>query len=103
MLTLEVALFCLGVARKGGLWLLVFQLVENLPVRDVADLEVLLDQLAVLVAHAALAVGHQSIAGTVGLADIAVDARPAFAALALSVASSWRPVLAICQRAAQRL
>jgi hypothetical protein len=73
-LTLKVALLRLGVARKGRLRFLVFQRVEDLPVGDVADLEVLLDQLTVLVADTALAVRHHGVAGIVSLADIAVDA-----------------------------
>jgi hypothetical protein len=73
-LTLEVALLTLGVAREGRLRFLLLQRVEDLPVRDVADLEVLFDQLAILVAHSALPIRHHSIAGVVCLAYVAVDA-----------------------------
>ena len=73
-LALEIALFRLCIAGEGGLRLLLLQLVENLLVGDVADLEVLLDQLAVLVADSAFAIRHHGVAGIVGLADIAVDA-----------------------------
>lgn len=100
--TLEVALVGLGVAGKGGLGLLVLELVEDLPVGDVTHLEVLLDQLAVLVAHSALAIGHQRVAGVVGLADIAVDAGPTVLALALCFGPAWCSFFAVCKRAAQR-
>jgi hypothetical protein len=73
-LTLEIAFLRLGVAREGRLGFLVLECVEDLPVGDVADLEVLLDQLAVLVADSAFAIRHHGVAGIVGLADIAVDA-----------------------------
>lgn len=101
MLTLKVALVGLGVAREGGLGLLVLELVEDLPVGDVAHLVVLLDQLAFLEADATLALGHHGVAGLVRLADIAVDASPAVVAVA-RVAASWGPVpVAIRQRATQ--
>ena len=74
MLTLEITLFCLGVARESRLRLLVLQCIEDLPVRDVAYLEVLLDQLAILVAHTALAIWHHSITSVVRRAHVAVDA-----------------------------
>lgn len=76
-LTLEVAFLRLGIAREGRLRFLLLQRVEDLSVGDVADLEVLLDQLAVLVADTALSIRHHGVAGIVGLADVAVDARPA--------------------------
>jgi hypothetical protein len=82
------------------LWLLLFELVEDLAVRDVAHLVVLSDELALLVAHTILPVGHHGVAGGVCLADIGVDARPAIFALALLVAASWCPVLAICNHVA---
>ena len=77
-LTLKVTLFGLGVARKGGLRLLLLQGIEDLSVGNVTDLEVFLDQLAVLVADSTLAIGHHGVASIVGLADVAVDARPTF-------------------------
>lgn len=102
MLTLEVALVGVCIARESGLGLLVLELVEDLPVGDVAHLVVLLDQLALLEADATLALGHHGVAGLVGLADIAVDASPAVFAVA-RVATSWSPVaVAVRQRATQR-
>jgi hypothetical protein len=73
-LTLKIALCRLLVTGERGLRFLVLELVENLPVCDVAHLKVLLDQLAVLVAHTTLSVWDHSIAGVVRLADVAVDA-----------------------------
>lgn len=103
LLTLEVALFCFRVAREGPLRFLVLELIEDLPVGDIAHLEVLLDQLAFLVAHAALPIGHHSIASVVCFADVAVETRPAVSTLAIPVASSWCSVLALWQRATQWL
>lgn len=77
-LTLKVTLFGLGVARKSGLGLLLLQSIEDLSVGNVTDLEVFLDQLAVLVADSALTIRHHGVASIVGLADVAVDTRPAF-------------------------
>jgi hypothetical protein len=87
--TLEVTLLSLGVAREGRLRLLLLQGIQDLSVRDVADLEVLLDQLPILVAHSAFLIWHHSIAGIVRLANIAVDAGPALRAFTLLRASSW--------------
>jgi hypothetical protein len=85
---LEVALARLLVAREGRLRLLVLELVEDLAVRDVTHLEVLMHELAVLEANTALAIGHQSITGLIGLAHIAVDALPpVFAITRLRTAS----------------
>jgi hypothetical protein len=88
-LTLKIALFCLGVTRESCLRLLVLQLIQNLLVRDIADLEVLLDQLPILVADATLAFRHHSVASIVCSTDVAVDAAPALVALALFLAASW--------------
>lgn len=73
VLTLEVALVGLGIAGKRSLGLLVLQRVENLPVGDVAHLEVLLDKLAILVADAALAIRHHGATSVVCFANIAID------------------------------
>lgn len=101
--TLKVTVLGFGIAREGGLRLLVLQGIEDLSVGDVADLEVLLDQLASLVAHSALVVWHHGVASIVGLTDITVDARPAFFALAFPCTASWGPVLAIRQSTTQGL
>jgi hypothetical protein len=87
-LTLEIALLCLGVTREGRLRLLVLQLVQDLLVRDVTDLEVFLDQSAILVADAAFAFRHHGVAGVIRLAYIAVDASPAVITLAFLLTSS---------------
>ena len=77
------------------MWFLLFQLVQYLLVCNIANLEVLLDELAMLVADSTFAIWHPSIAGVIGLAYIAVDARPAFLAIALLLAPSWRAVLSV--------
>jgi hypothetical protein len=87
-LTLEVALFCLGVARESCLRLLLLQLIQDLLVRDVADLEVLLHQLPILVADATFAFRHHSVTSVICLTDIAIDAAPAFVTLALLLTAS---------------
>jgi hypothetical protein len=51
-------------------------------VGDFADLVIVLDELAVLVADTAASRLHQSIAGLVRCADVAVDTGPAFIAFA---------------------
>jgi hypothetical protein len=96
-LTLEVALFGLGITRESRLWLLLLQLIQDLFVGDIADLEVLLDQLPILVADATFAVGHHGVAGIVCLTDIAVDAGPTIVTLAFLLAASRRPVFAFRQ------
>lgn len=88
MLTLEVAFVRLSIAREGRLRLLVLQLVQDLLVCDVADLEVLLDQLSILVAYATFAFGHHGVAGVIRLAHIAVNARPTIVAPALLLSAS---------------
>jgi hypothetical protein len=92
---LEIALGSLLVAGKGGLGLLVLELIEDLPVCNVAHLEVLLDELAVLVANTTLAVWHHGVACVVRFADIAIDACPTIATLALLLAASWCAILSV--------
>jgi hypothetical protein len=77
MLTLEVALFGLSIAGEGRLRFLLLQSVKDLSVRDVADLEVLFDQLTILIAHSPLFIRHHGVAGIVRLANVAVDSCPA--------------------------
>jgi hypothetical protein len=99
---LEVAFFSFRVARKGGLRLLVLQCIENLLIRDVTHLVVLLDQLSLLEANATLSTWDESVTCLVRLADVAVDATPSFAAFA-TVSASWCPIaISIGQRATQR-
>lgn len=86
-LTLEIALFCFSITRECRLRLLVLQLIQDLLVRDIADLEVLFDQLPVLVADATLAFRHHGVTSVICLTDIAVDATPAFVALAFLLAA----------------
>jgi len=99
---LKVAFCSFRIAAKRRLGLLVFESVQDLAIRDVTYLVILLLHDSLPVTDAIFALGHQSVTGIVGLAHITVDARPAVLALA-AVAFSWQSVLAICQRATQRL
>ena len=96
---MEVAKGVLPLAAKGGLGDLSVEHRQDLLVRDVAHLMVLVDDLAVLVADAAIAGLHESIAGVVLGANVAVDAGPSIVAVA-GVAGSHGPILASGQRAA---
>jgi hypothetical protein len=100
--TLEGALFAVGVAGEGGLGLLLLELIENLAVGDVAHLVVLIDDQALAVTDATLALGHHGVAGVVCLANIAVYTLPALFALAV-VALARQSVMSIGQRTTQRL
>lgn len=100
-LTLEVALFSLGVAREGGLWLLLLQLIENLAVCDIAHLVVLIHQQTLPVADSIHSLGHHGAACIVRLADIAVYALPSLFTLAV-MTLAWEAILAICKRTAKR-
>ena len=72
------------------------ELVEDLLVRDVADLVVLLDEGAVGVADATLLLGHHGVARVVRLAHVAVDALPAVLALARLLPAAGRAVAYCC-------
>jgi hypothetical protein len=98
---LEIALFCLHVAREGGLGYLVLELVQNLSVCDVTHLKVLAHELSSLEANTALRFWHQRITRLICLASIAIDARPSFLALAFLLATPWASVLAVWQRPAK--
>ena len=67
--TLKAALGLLGVAGESHLRLLLLELVNNLPVGDVAHLMVFLDDEPLLVANPTLAVRHHRIASIVCLTD----------------------------------
>lgn len=97
ILTLEVASRILLVASECDLWNFLFQKISNLPVCNLADLVILLDNFSILVAHTASALWHQCVASFVGLADVAIDSTPSFVALAVLVCSKWT-ILSICQR-----
>lgn len=101
ILTLEVTSFIFGFARKRHLWLLVLQLIQNLSIRDIAHLVVLIHNNPLLVADTTFAFGHECIAGLIRLAYIAVDPFPAFIAFAVSTFPR-RSVIPICQRTTKR-
>lgn len=100
LLTLEVTCLLLGIARKGNLGLLLLQLVQNLPVGNIAHLMIFFHDNSFLVAGAIFSLWHQSVACTVRFANIAVDPAPTVFTFAL-VAFPHRPVLALSKRAAQ--
>lgn len=102
-LTLKVTFFRLRITRKGCLGLLLLELVEDFPVRNIAHLEVLLDELSLLEAHASLPIRHHRIASVVRLAHIAVYSTPSIFALTRLIPSSWCSVSAVRQRATERL
>lgn len=83
LLTLEITVFFLRLAGKGGLGLLCAEELADARVCNVADLVVMLDDLAVLVADTAIACGHEGIAYIVLGADVAVDTGPALVTAAL--------------------
>ena len=99
--TLKVAVRRVIVARKGNLRLLPLELLQDLLVRDVALLVVLVNNQPPFVANPAFNVWHQGIASAVGLADIAIYALPTMIAVAGRAFPGW-PLVAHGQRAAQR-
>lgn len=96
---LEVTGRILCFAGKCDFRTLLPQEAGNLLVGNVADLVVVLDDLAVLVAYSTLPWFHQGIACLVVGANIAVDAGPAFVALTVT-AISHLAILATSKRAA---
>lgn len=81
---------------------LLLELVKNLAIGDVAHLVVLVDDQALTITDATLALRHHGVAGVVCLADVAVYTLPALFALAV-VALARQSVVSIGQRATQRL
>lgn len=100
--TLKVALFALSIAGESSLRLLFLELVEDLAIRDVADLIVFIDDQTLAITDTALAFGHHGITSIVCLADIAVYTLPAFIALAV-VALTRQSVVSFGQRTTQWL
>lgn len=98
LLTLKVASGSGFSASKSNLRTLVPKQARDLLVGDLADLVVVLNHLAVLVAYTARASLHQSIAGFVFGADIAVDAGPTPITLA-SATRAHRSIPATSKRA----
>jgi len=75
-LTLEVTLCRLILTREGRLRLLWLDGIQDLPIRDITHLEVLLLHQALLVTHSVLPLWHQRITCIICLADIAIYATP---------------------------
>ena len=101
-LTLEVAGLMLSVARECDLRDLLLELIPDFPIRDVAHLMILFHHPEFFITDAPFPIWHEGITCLVRRADITVYAFPSLITLALSF-PSWRSVLPLCQRVAQRL
>lgn len=102
--TLEVTCGIILITRESSLGFLFLKLIEDLAVRDIADLVVLLDELALLEAnatfsHTVLVLGHHSVTRLIGGAYIAVDAFPAIFTLTSLIPTSGSSVASVGQRA----
>jgi uncharacterized membrane protein len=75
------------IAGECSLWLLPIQNFHDLPIRHIAHLIVLLDNIAALITNATFALWHQCITYLIGFADIAIDTSPAFVTLAVLILS----------------
>lgn len=96
--TLEIASLFLCIACECHFWALLSQKSGDLLVGNVADLMILVDNLAVGVADAAITSRGHDIADFVGCAHVAVDTGPAVVAFAVAATTLW-PILALRQRA----
>jgi hypothetical protein len=99
---LEVAFSSIVVARKGNLGYLFLELLQDLLVGDIALLIILMDDQAPFVADAFSTFWHERRTCAVFSTDIAVNALPAWVAVT-GCTVAWRPVVAECQRPAQRI
>lgn len=75
-LTLKVAFLMFRITGEGHLRFLLLQLVQYLPVGDIAHLIVLVHHNGLLVADTSQPFWHQSVACPIGLTYVAVDAFP---------------------------
>jgi hypothetical protein len=98
-LTLEIACIIFSVAGKCNLRSPPIQNFNNLNVRDIAHLMILFYYLAILIADSSFILGHQSIAGLVIRANIAIDACPPIFALT-EIAISYGSIISVRQRPA---
>jgi hypothetical protein len=98
-LTLEVAGLVLPLAGECNLRPSLSKEILDLGIRDVAELVVAVDHIAILVAYAAIAGLHQGVTGFVRRAEVAVDARPAIFAFA-ELPRAHRPIFPIRKRPA---
>jgi hypothetical protein len=77
------------------------ELLQDHMIGHITHLEILLDRDTLFVTHTSFAFGHHSIAGIIGVADIAVDALPARLALTGISRTLWSFVI-VGQRTTQR-
>lgn len=98
-LTLEIAGGFIGLASEGHLWPLLAEQVRDLLICNIAYLVVVVDDLAICIADAAISSLHESVASLVFCTYVAVDSSPAIVAFAL-VAIAHRSVFTTSKRAA---
>lgn len=79
---MKVACGIIGLASEGDFGTLFTKEGSDLAIGDIADLVIVVDNLAVLVAHSAISCLHQGVASLIFGADIAVNTRPTFVAIA---------------------
>lgn len=84
---LEIATIIFRLAGKGNLWLALLELIQNLAIRDITHLMILLDGHTLTIADTFFPVGHHRIARIVRIAHIAVDTTPTVLASAVLVLS----------------
>ena len=84
---MEVTFALLLLAGEGDLWLLVTQQGGDLLIGHIADLVIVIDKLAVLIANSSAAAFHECITDVISGAHIAVDSSPAVIACAALVAA----------------
>jgi hypothetical protein len=99
---LEVTLVSFSIATECRLCLLILELINDLAIRDVAHLVVLLHDQSFAVADAIFSIRHHGITCVVRLANIAIYPLPSFGAFAL-LPLSWKPVLAFWKGSTQWL
>lgn len=98
--TVTVLLFLLFLAGECHLRDLRLKQLSDLLVCDIAHLVVVLDNLAVLIADAAVLGGSECVADVISRTDIAVDAGPAIVAVACLLRSHRSIEILVGERAA---
>jgi hypothetical protein len=86
---LKVTLSALLLAGEGDFGYSLLEKITNRSVRDLAHLVVLLDNFAACVADATIAFAGEGIAYAIRGANVAVDSRPPFVALAAVGIAYW--------------
>ena len=100
-LTLKGTCAVLAIASEGDLRFPSFQNVDNLYIRNIAHLVVLMYDFSILVTHSSFDLGHQRVTCLIRRADIAIDTRPSIFAFAV-VPLSHGSIYSVCQRSTNR-